>query len=304
MFTHLISELLAYWKLLNRDESSIDLLALIISALSNLVEDAFKAFKKEDFKEIISYLPGNLRSLRNNTAMNQIMKHKLAVAIHRLLRGLSSIEDNRIIDVLDLITKLGSTESCVSMFDTWKSLSLFPFMKNPREQERVSKIISDRVETIIPKLFSLSEGMSPGPKLLIQHHYRHSLQIYLRYIYETNFVKSPVIEKEMAYLQKYIQDPCDAWSKGAFDSNAEEEVFKFIYKSDDDSIIMMQPPLRSLPVQIVQSSKSSSSSSLILQALRDDFIALHKYVEELKSRRDNSSLENLHQSLQNILKSK
>ena len=106
---------------------------------------------KEDLGNYF-YLPGNLK-FKNNTATNQIMKHKLAVAIHRLLRGLSSIEDNRIIDVLDLITKLGSTESCVSMFDTWKSLSLFPFMKNSREQERVSKIISDRVETIIWSYF-------------------------------------------------------------------------------------------------------------------------------------------------------
>ena len=303
MLITLISELLAHWKLLNRDETSIDLLALIIATLANLVEDAFKAFRKEDFKEIISYLPVTLRNLRNNTAMNQIMKHKLAIAIHRLLRGLLSIEDGKVIDILDFIAKLGSTDSCASVFDTWKSLSLFPFIKNVREQERVNKTIYDRVEMIIPKLLSVSESMSSGSKLLIQHHYRHSLQIYMRYINDMNFLNNPVIKSEKDHLQKYIQDPFNAWSKGVFDSNAEEEIWNFIYNSLDDSIIMMQSPLGSLPVQISHCPRPSSSSS-ILQELREDFIMLHKYIEELKSRRDDSSLENLHQSLQSIRKFK
>lgn len=302
VLTHLISELLVFWKILNRDEASIDLLALIISALSNLIKDAFKAFTKEDFKEIISFLPVNLRSLRNNTAMNQVMKHKLATAIHRLLRGLLSLEDAKVIDILDSIAKLGSTESCASMFDTWESLSLFPFLKNVREQERVNKTINDRVEMIIPKLFSLTENMSSCSKLLIQHHFRHSLQIYMRYIPDMNFLNNPVINSEKDQLQKYIQDPFDCWSKGVFDSNAEEEIWNFIYDSLDDSIIMMQSPLRSLSVQISPLVKSSSSSLSVLQALRDDFVALHKYIEEMKGHRDDSSLEDLHQNLQSIIK--
>ena len=285
---------------MNKNEASIDLLALIILALANLVEDSFKAFKKEDFKEIILNLPGNIRILRNNTAMNQIMRHKLATAIHRLLRGLLSLEDGKVIDILDLIVKLGSIDSCASIFDTWKSISLLPFMKNIREQERVNKAVNDRVEMIIPKLFSLSANMSPGSKLLIQHQHRHHLQIYMRYIYDMNFLNNPVINSEKDQLQKYIQDPFNAWNKGAFDSNAEEEIWRFIYNSLDDSVIMIDSPFRSLPVQISHAIKSSSSS-LILQALRDDFITLHRYIEEFKGLRDSSSLENLHQSLQSII---
>lgn len=276
------------------------MLALIISALSSVVEDSFKALKKEDFKEIISLLPGNLKSLRNNTAMNQFMKHKLATSIHRLLRGLFLIEDGKVIDILDFMAKLGSIDSCASLFDTWKSLSLLPFVKNTREQERVNKTINDRVEMIIPKLFDLSGSMSPGSKLLIQHYYRHSLQMYMRYIYDMNFLNNPVITNEKDHLQKYIQDPFNSWSKGILDLNAEDEIWKFINNSLDDSVIIMQSSLPSLPVQISVSSSKTLPSS-ILRALKEDFIAIHKYIEKLKNRSDESSLECLHQSIQTII---
>ena len=281
------------------------MLALILGAISNLLNEAIDLIKKEDIKQIISLLPSTLTSLRNNTTMTQIMKHKLAVSMHKLLRSLLVLRDDKVLDIIDYITKLGSTESSLSIFDSWKSLSLFALVKQSRDATRLNKTVSDRIEMLIPKLFSFSEKYSEGPKLLVQHFYRHSLYLHMRYTQDVNFFNNPVIQGENEQILNYIQDSSQSWSKGVLDYSAEEciwnQLYSFIKISNED---LMESPLSCMLVQISSALRPSNSLSSVLHLLKDDFLALQRVIEDLKSRNDESELKKLHSGLQNILRLK
>lgn len=286
------------------NESSIDLFALIIGALSNVLNEAIDLVKKEDMKQILSLLPNTLLILRNNTSMNQTMKHKLAASMHKLLRSLLALRDDKVLDIIDYITKLGSTESCCSLFDSWKSVSLFALIKHSRDTSRLNKTVSDRIEMLIPKLFSFSENYSNGPKLLVQHTYRHALYFYMRYTQDVNFFNNPTIQGESEDILNYIQDTSQAWSKGAFDCTAEENTWNQMYSYIASIDYVSESPLSSLSVLISPSRKPSSSLSSILNLLKDDLMSLQRTIEDSKSRNDDTELKRLHAGLQNLLRQK
>ena len=290
-----LTELLTIWKHLNSNESSIDLLSLVLSSISNLLNEAIDITKREDLKQILLLIPDSLIILRNSSKMNTIMKHKLTISMQKLLRSMLLLRDDKVMDIIDHITKLGSND--LAVFHSWKSFTLFSFIKHSRDSVRLNKIISDRIEMILPKLFAASEKMSSdGSRLLIQHYYRHALYLHMRYTQDVNFFNNPTIQHETEHLLNYIQDSSLSWLKGAFDYNSEDAIWEFIYsntkqKNDNTEI------LASLPVQLSPSSPLSA-----LNLLKTDLISLQNLIEELKTRRDNSALYNLHDNLQSVLK--
>lgn len=289
---------------MNSNESSIDLLSLILSAAANLINEAIDILKKEDLKQVMTLLPASLNLLRNNSTMVPIMKHKLSVSMHKLLRSLLMLRDDKVLDILDNITRLGSSDSCVSMFDAWKSLSLFSFIKHSRDSAKVIKLVSERIEMLVPKLFVASEKMTPGAKLMTQHYYRHALYLHMRYTQDVNFFNNPVIQCENESLLNYIQDSSLPWTKGPFNRNSEDSLWEFIYSNIETlPNNEMQPLLISCPIQISSSLKPFFTPLTALNLLKDDFIALQSLIDELKERRDNSALYSLHVSLHSILKS-
>lgn len=281
-----MAEILVVWKYLNSNESSIDLLSLILSAAANLISEVSDILKKDDLKLIISLIPNSVTMIKNNTTMLPVVKHKSAVSLQKLLRSMLLIREDKIFDIIDYICKIGSTDSCVTLFDTWKSLSLFSFIKHNRDAGRLNKIISDRIDMLIPKLFAVSETMSIGSKLLVQHHYRHSLYLHMRYTQDVNFFNNPVIRVETESLMNYIQDTSPSWPKGLFDYNSEEAIWKFLYSNIKPK--ETQSPLFSLPVQISPVLKSS-----FVSMIHDELIAFKKFADELDSRNDTASLQHL-----------
>lgn len=292
--------MISTWKYLNTNESSIDLLALILGAVSNSVNEAVDVIKKEELKQIISLLPATLNLIRNNTTMTQVMKHKAAVALHKLLRSLLVLRDDKVLDIIDHITKLGSTETCSSVFDSWKSLSLFSFVKQSRDATRLNKTVSDRIEMLIPKLFAYTEKFSNGPRLLIQHFYRHALCLHMRYTQDVNFFNNSVIQGENEQIYNYIQDSCQSWSKGVFDAAAEEAIWNQLASCSKNDL--MESPFSSLPVQIYSSLRPLSTLPSILNLLKDDLLALQRCIEDSRTRNDENQLKKLHSGLQNLLK--
>lgn len=282
------------------NESSIDLLALILGAVSNLLNEAIDVIKKEDMKQIISLLPSTLTLIRNNTTMTQIMKHKLAVSLHKLLRSLLVLRDEKVLDIIDYISKLGSTESCLTIFDSWKSLSLFALVKQSRDPNRLNKTITDRIEMLIPKLFSFTEKFSNGPKLLVKHFHRHALYLHMRYTQDVNFFNNSILQGENEQILNYIQDSSQSWSKGVFDGIAEENIWNQLYSCIKNEIFETSP-LSSLPVQISSSLRPSISFSATINLLKDDLLALQRCIEDYKTRNDESELKKLHVGLQNLL---
>lgn len=297
--------MISIWKYLTlpSSESSIDLLALILGVISNLLSEAVDVIKKEELKQIISLLPASLTLIRNNTTMTPIMKHKSAVAMHKLLRSLLILRDDKVLDIIDHITKLGSTESSSSFFDSWKSLSLFSLVKQSRDTTRLNKTISDRIEMLIPKLFSFTEKFSNGPKLLVQHFYRHALYLHMRYTQDVNFFNNAVIQGENEQILNYIQDSSQSWSKGVFDAVAEDNIWNQLYYSciciEND---LKESPLSSLPVQISTSLRPSNSPSAILNLLKEDLLALQRCIEASRAKNDENELRKLHSALHNLLK--
>lgn len=304
--TSITANLLSLWKYLLKNQSSSGLLDLIIGALANLTCEAVDLFKKEDLKELIdAALPSTLNILRNNTEMMvPVMKHKLAQSLHRLLRGLLVLRDERLFDVIDAVVKLGSTDSTLSFFDTWKSISLLPLVKQNRDPSKCNKLISDRVNMVIPKLFSVSDDLSAGPQRLLQNYYRHALYFYMRYTQDVNFFNNPVIERETEKLIGYIQDNSQTWRNGVvYDNEAEDSIWDYLnstcnpHKFDPDSF-----PVSVLRLQLSLPLKRGGHSTLrpALLSLRDDILALQKLIENFRSSNDEFKLNSLHADLQNI----
>lgn len=296
-----ISELSNIWKFLLANESSIDLLPLVLSAASNLINEAVDIIKKEELKQVLSLLPESLALIRNDNSTTPILKHRLSTAMHKLLRSLLCLRDDKVIDIIDSISKLGSTDSCVCLFDTWKSLSLFSFVKHSRDTTKLNNTIKDRINMIIPKLFpAINEKMSPGAKLMIQHYYRHALYLHMRYTQDVGFFNNPIIKTETDSLMNYIQDSSLSWSKGMFNHKSEDLIWEFIYSNMPNPTDSMQIQAQAIPLRI----SSPTTFPATLNLLKDDFIALQRLIEDLKERRDNSSLLALHNNLQSILKLK
>ena len=290
------------WKFLVSNESCIDLLAPILSALANILNEASDNFKKDDYKQIFLLLTGSISILRTNTAMDPIiMKHKLAQSLQKLLRSLLMIRDDKVFDVLDYIRKLvcSSSDSCLTLFDTWKSLSLFSFIKHNRDSGLLNKTVSDRFDMIVPRLLSLSENLSPGVKIITQNYYLHSLQLYMRYTQDKNFYNKPAIRNETDALLNYVQDSSLSWKKGNFDANAEEALWKFLFNHSKKVSSNTLQTFSSVPVQIYSFIKGYS---LTLNLLQDDLCTLQKMIEDLSSRRDEAALLVLHRNLQKNFK--
>lgn len=298
----MVSTLIPTWKYLNNNVSSFDLLSLVMRALSNIVREAIDLIKKEDLNEIISFLPVSFSILRSNTAMSAAMKHKLAVSMQKLLRGLLMLRDDRLFDVIDHITKLGHSESCLTIFDSWKSLALLPIAKHSRDSEKLNNKVQERIEMLSPKLFSFTSSMSPSSKILIQHYYRYALNFLFRYAHTKDLIMNPIFNCENGPLIEYAQCLEMPWERGFFDNIAEESIWKFICSNflNDKQI----DSLTALPVQISSDLKPSLSPSTTLNYLKDDILALQRIIEDMKSRRDFSALQNLHNGLQAFLKLK
>lgn len=293
------------WEFVVTKESYIDLLAPILSVVANILNEASDIFKKEDYKRIFSLLNMSMPILRTKSAMDPtIMKHKLAKSIQKILRSLLMIRDDKVFDVLDFIRKIGcsNVNSCSTIFDIWKSISLFSFIKHNRDSDLLNKTISDRFDMLVPSILSFSENLSPGVKLIVQNYYLHSLQLYMRYTQDKNFYNKSVIRNESDALLNYIQDSSLPWKKGNFDTSAEEAVWKFLYSYSKQVSLEILKPFSSLPVQISALIEGSSAYLSTLHLLKDDMCLLQKIIENLSNRRDEVELKKLHENLQVIFK--
>jgi hypothetical protein len=296
-----LSDLLNTWNYLNCNEGSVNLLSPILAALANIMKEACDTFKKEDFKTILSLLPGTLSIIKNSHTMNPIMKHKLAVSFHKLLRSLLVLKDDKVLDIIDNITKLGSNDSCLSIFDSWKSISLFSFIKSNRDLALINKTVSDRFDMLVPKLLSFTSSMSPGAKLAIQHFYRHSLYLFMRYAQDVNCFNKPAIQSESDALLNYVHDSSLSWSKGILDCTAEEDICRFISDRSTNSQYSVVVMPADISASLKPASKSSNNNLGVIGLIKEDLLSLQHLIEDLMNRRDETLLQKLHQNLRNII---
>lgn len=305
--TRLSDELIFFWKFIitntntNNNNNSLDLLFLIISSISNILTENPDSIKSENSKLILTLLPLTITSLRTTESGT---KHALTVALQKLLRSLLLLRDDKVFEIIDHIAKLGSIDSSTSFADSWTSLSLFSFVKHARDSNRLNSLASQRFDMLATKLFDSIEISHVFPKILLFHHCRRSIQLFMKYTLNVNFFNKPILRNEVEKLRIYAQGFIHSWSKGNFNYCSEESIWRFIRDRKMEAVDPEELNGRSACIHLNLTHNAiniNSSSSSILGLLKHDLNQLSNLVERLHNSQNDSALEALHNSLKNIL---
>lgn len=303
MVAELLSELLFGWKMIaGEGESSegADVLFLLVAAVGNIVRELPDAVRSEGYKQLLGLLNSTMVVVRTNAVMAATIRHRLGAALQVLLRAMLLLRDDRVYDVLDQLTKLAGIESCVPWAGAWMAVPLLPFVRHARDGEKLTRFVSERFEMLVTKLLGRVTGVSPGTRLLLQHHIRHSLYLFSKYTYDVAVITRPFLETEADALIVYAQGFPTAWSKGGMDAAAEDAVWRFLHGQRADAG-RVRERAGSVVTGFPRRTASGGPSAATSQLLKDDIYRLQRLVEELTRARNDTALTALHSGIVGLL---